>query len=239
MNKEKQEKRLISNDYKLTIAEGLLKTYTETAEDRYEHLKPGICHRVWYFMLHCTFEKYVHFNQLTHVTYQTEYFDDFMDDLFKVVSSKMFYYKPKRSKDSFWWHQENKEARIIAIKLFIDELKQRIKAQTKITKVMKTVLVIYTNKKLTSKAEIGRNKRYAFNTKDQLSVGDMIESSSYNTKMQVVKVLDECYKYYNGTTGKLSQKFSSTNQWEIRNLAIREDEDDTIYAKKLDGDSLQ
>lgn len=93
---------------------------------------------------------------------------------------------------------------------------------------MKTILVVYTNK-LLSKSEIARAKKYSFNTSADLKEGDMFSSPSYDTNMQVVKVLDNAYKYYNASTGELSDTFNSTAQWEIRTLVIREDEEEVIY----------
>ena len=93
----------------------------------------------------------------------------------------------------------------------------------------KTVIVVYTNRKL-KKAEIGKAKKYAFNSSFDLKEGDMINSPSYETNMQVVKVLDKPHKYYNASTGELSEAYSSTSQWEIRDLIIREEtEEEVIY----------
>ena len=58
----------------------------------------------------------------------------------------------------------------------------------------------------------------------------MINSPSYETNMQVVKVLDKSHKYYNASTGELSDAYSATSQWEIRDLIIREEtEEEVIY----------
>lgn len=95
---------------------------------------------------------------------------------------------------------------------------------------MNTILVIYTNSKLEN---TGYTKRYAFNTKANLREGDMIKSSQYDTNMQVVKMLDEAYKYFNRTTGELSNTFTNSNQFEIRELVLREDNTEVIYATKI------
>jgi len=95
---------------------------------------------------------------------------------------------------------------------------------------MITILVVYSDRTL-KKSEIAKAKKYAFNTDAPLKVGDMIKSNSYNNAMQVVRLLDKCFKFYNGTTGKLSNEFDSTNQWEIRELIIREENDDVIYGQ--------
>lgn len=81
----------------------------------------------------------------------------------------------------------------------------------------KTFLVIYTNAKV---ADVGYQKRYAFNTSDELNEGDLLKSPQYDTNMQVVKVLDKAYKYFNRVTGKLSDRYSNSNQFEIRDLVL-------------------
>lgn len=94
---------------------------------------------------------------------------------------------------------------------------------------MKTIIVIYTNRKITSKKEIASHKAYAFNTEDEVKVGDMISSSTYDTSFQVVKVLSKKYKYYNKSTGQLSNTYSSTLQWEVRQLVMLPSIEDAIF----------
>ena len=98
---------------------------------------------------------------------------------------------------------------------------------------MKTILVIYSNNKVTSKKELRTIKQYAFNTTSEISTGDMLSSKEYSSNMQVTHVLDKSYKYYNSTTGELSDIFTSTAQREIAFLEIRNDESDVIYATKI------
>jgi hypothetical protein len=95
---------------------------------------------------------------------------------------------------------------------------------------MKTIIVIYTNKKITNKQELSRTKKYSFNTESNLNVGDLLDSPTYDTKMQVVKILTKSHKYFNSATGKLSNAYSSTSQWEVRTMVIRESEEDVVYA---------
>lgn len=97
---------------------------------------------------------------------------------------------------------------------------------------MKTIFVIYTNKKLTDK-EIGYTKRYCFNTKDDVKVGDMIKSPNYDTAMQVVQVLEEAFSHFNHATGDLSNSLTNTKQFLIRELCIREEDTSVIYGKIL------
>lgn len=100
---------------------------------------------------------------------------------------------------------------------------------------MKTILVVYTNKNV-SKKEIGRMKKYSFNTSSEVKEGDIIETKEYDTSLQIVKVLDKAYKYYNASTGELSDSFNSTSQWEIRTLEIRDEEEEIIYGKLIKKD---
>jgi hypothetical protein len=94
----------------------------------------------------------------------------------------------------------------------------------------KTIIVVFTNNFLTS--EKCRNlKKYAFNTSDEVVVNNTITSTKYNTAMQVVRVLDREYKYYNQSTGELSDTYNSTQQWEVKTLAIREEDDSIVYGK--------
>lgn len=96
---------------------------------------------------------------------------------------------------------------------------------------MKTILVIYTHNKIKN---VGYQKRYAFVTESDVSVGDMIESPEYTTPMQVVKVLKTPYKYFNKETGKLSNSFNNSNQFETRELDIRDKKSNVIPAYRLE-----
>ena len=98
---------------------------------------------------------------------------------------------------------------------------------------MNTILVIYSNTKLESKKDIARTKRYSFNTESDVKEGDLIKTQEYSTNLQVVKVLDTSFKYYNASTGELSNEFKSTLDWEIRRLEIREDTEEVIYGSKV------
>lgn len=69
-------------------------------------------------------------------------------------------------------------------------------------------------------------KQYSFNTSANVKVGDMIKSPDYNTKMQVVEVLDKAYKYVNLADGKLGDKRDSTRQFELRVLKLDNQNDD-------------
>lgn len=98
---------------------------------------------------------------------------------------------------------------------------------------MKTIIVIYTNNAITDKKEISRAKKYSFNTSSKVKVGDMIATKEYSTNLQVVKILEKAYKYFNGATGLLSDKFDSTTQWEIRTLEIKAKAEEIIYGNLI------
>lgn len=90
---------------------------------------------------------------------------------------------------------------------------------------MKTIIVVYSDTKVPNNCRL---KKYAFNTKKEINKGDTISSPNYTTKMQVVDVLEESFKYYNVLTGDLSNEFNSTNQYEIRELVFTDSENIVI-----------
>lgn len=97
---------------------------------------------------------------------------------------------------------------------------------------MKTIIVVYTGS-IVDKKTIGRMKKYSFNTQSDISVGDLLDSPEYDTPMQVVRVLETGFKYFNRSTGELSDDYTSTSQWEIRELVLRENDNEVIYASKV------
>lgn len=98
---------------------------------------------------------------------------------------------------------------------------------------MKTILVIYTDAKVLKKKDLRAKKSYSFNTSSEVKVGDMISTDEYNTNLQVVKVLDKQFKYYNRATGEMSDEFTSTQQHEIATLELREDNHDVVYGSLI------
>ena len=96
---------------------------------------------------------------------------------------------------------------------------------------MKTIIVIY--KKITK--EVNSKPKYSFNTNSDLKVGDIIKSSQYSSNMQVVSVLDKCYRYVNCKTGDLSMECNSTNCFAIRELVIQDKEENKIYGTLING----
>ena len=100
---------------------------------------------------------------------------------------------------------------------------------------MKTIIVIYTNNRINSSKEVNSKPKYSFNTNSDLKVGDIIKSSQYSSNMQVVSVLDKCYKYVNCKTGDLSMDCNSTNCFAIRELVIRDEEENKIYGTLVNG----
>ena len=77
-------------------------------------------------------------------------------------------------------------------------------------------------------------KKYAYNTDSKVAVGDVLTSSEYTSKMTVIDVLDESYKYVNPDTGELSNKMTSLNQNLIKTLKVVADKaDQTIFCIRL------
>lgn len=100
---------------------------------------------------------------------------------------------------------------------------------------MKTIIVIYTNNRINSTKEVNSKPKYSFNTEAALKVGDIIKSSQYSSNMQVVSVLDKCYRYVNCKTGDLSMECNSTNCFDIRELVIQDKEENRIYGTLVNG----
>lgn len=98
---------------------------------------------------------------------------------------------------------------------------------------MKTILVVYTNVKLTNK-EIADNKltKHAFRTSEDVEVGDLIESKDYGKSMQVTDVIDADYKFYNTQTGELRNEINSTKMYPIKTIVFKEEDELVIFATK-------
>ena len=78
-------------------------------------------------------------------------------------------------------------------------------------------------------------KKYAYNTDSKVTIGDVLISPDYsNSKITVIDVLDESYKYVNPDTGELSNKMTSLNQNLIKTLKVVADKaDQTILCIRL------
>ena len=95
---------------------------------------------------------------------------------------------------------------------------------------MRTIIVVYSNSDVDVKSTT--LKKYSFNTTSKVKVGKMYKASAYDTNIVVVKILDDCYKYFNYSTGELTNEFNSTRLGEIKTLKIV-DNDDVITASKV------
>jgi hypothetical protein len=85
---------------------------------------------------------------------------------------------------------------------------------------VKTILVIYTNDRLTEK-EAASKKRYAFNCEDRkVKVGDFLKIEDYETPVQVVEVLSKCYSHVNLLNGDLKNEATSTRDFPLRELVF-------------------
>jgi hypothetical protein len=98
---------------------------------------------------------------------------------------------------------------------------------------MKTVIVIYSNQFVADNSAINKMKHYAFKTHEELKVNDVIKSSIYDTNIQVIKVLEEDFEFYNMSTSELSNTYTSTAQRQIRELRLDNKEQDIVYFTKL------
>jgi coenzyme F420-reducing hydrogenase beta subunit len=95
---------------------------------------------------------------------------------------------------------------------------------------MKTILVVYSNVKVSENCKL---KRYAFNTDADVKVGEMLKTDSYDTNLVIVRVLEEAFKYYSNG-GKLSNVFNNTGMADVKTLKIVTTFDDTVNAVKIE-----
>lgn len=100
---------------------------------------------------------------------------------------------------------------------------------------MKTILVVYTDQKL-SVEEINNKKmqKYCFRTDSEVNVGDVLKSRNYTTNMVVTDVADKDYKYYNRQSGEMTDTINSTNCYPIKTMVLREEDTNIVYATKVE-----
>lgn len=98
---------------------------------------------------------------------------------------------------------------------------------------MNTVLVVYSNQNLSLK-EINNRKlpKYAFRTKEELKVGDILKSPNYSSNMIVTDIIEKDFQYFNASTGEMFNEISSTKAYPIKELVLREDNENLVYCKK-------
>lgn len=96
---------------------------------------------------------------------------------------------------------------------------------------MKTILVVYTNNRPISVKQANDEEltKYCFRTEDNIEVGNVVKSRSYSSTMLVTDVIDEDFKYYNASSGKLTKEPDSTRCYPIKTLKLREEEELTVY----------
>ena len=97
-----------------------------------------------------------------------------------------------------------------------------------------TILVVYTNKNLSvEQANNRKMQKYCFSTKSEVSVGDVLKSKAYSNNMLVTDVIDKEYKFYNAQSGELSNDITSTKCYPIKEMIIREENEEVVYASKV------
>ena len=109
------------------------------------------------------------------------------------------------------------------------------KKAVKNTSNNKTIIVVYTNIKLTAK-EIAGAKKYSFNADaSKVKIGDLFQSDDYSTPMQVVRIMHKKFKYVNTVTGEMSDVLNSTKQFEIRDFVVvsKTKGDNVVFVEKL------
>lgn len=99
---------------------------------------------------------------------------------------------------------------------------------------MKTILVVYTNENLSvEQANNRKMQKYCFSTKSEVSVGDVLKSKAYSDNMLVTDVIDKEYKFYNAQSGELSNDITSTKCYPIKEMILREENEEVVYALKV------
>lgn len=99
---------------------------------------------------------------------------------------------------------------------------------------MKTILVVYTNEKLTIEQINSRKmQKYCFRTKGEINTGDVLKSNNYEKTMIVTDVIDTDKRFYNTQTGDLTNEITSTKCYPIKELVISENAENVIYASKI------
>ena len=102
---------------------------------------------------------------------------------------------------------------------------------------MKTILVVYTNEKLTVEQINNRKlQKYCFRTDSEVAVGDVLKSNNYNSNMIVTDVVDADYKFYNAQTGEMRNEINSTKCYPIKTMVLRDEDETVVYAKKVTQD---
>ena len=103
---------------------------------------------------------------------------------------------------------------------------------------MKTILVVYTNEKLTvNKINNSKLRKYAFRIEDNVEEGDILKSSIYSSNMIVTDVIDNDFKYFNSQSGELSNEIKSTMCYPIKTIELREENTNVVYAQKIEDNS--
>lgn len=104
-------------------------------------------------------------------------------------------------------------------------------------RIMKTILVVYTNERL-SVEQINNRKmqKYCFRTESEVTVGDVLKSKNYNANMVVTDVVDADYKYYNAQNGEMTNSINSTKCYPIKTMVLREEDESVVYASKVNKD---
>lgn len=97
-----------------------------------------------------------------------------------------------------------------------------------------TILVVYTNENLSvEQANSRKMQKYCFSTKSEVSVGDVLKSKAYSNNMLVTDVIDKEYKFYNAQSGELSNDITSTKCYPIKEIILREENEEVVYASKV------
>lgn len=93
---------------------------------------------------------------------------------------------------------------------------------------MKTIFVVF-NASSVEEANSKKLQKYTFNTEEEVKVGDVLTSNSYNGSMLVTDVLVTSYKYYNNKTSQLTDTINSTCCYPIKELVLSTENTEKVY----------
>ena len=99
----------------------------------------------------------------------------------------------------------------------------------------KTILVAFMSES-NNETTVQKKKKYSFNTDEDLKVGDILFVPNYKKNVFVSMVSDKLFKYYNISTGELTNEINSSSIFPIRKLVLTdnpEEKPDVVEAQLL------
>lgn len=105
----------------------------------------------------------------------------------------------------------------------------------------KTILVVFMSD-ANNEVTVKKKKKYSFNTDADLKVGDILYVPNYGKNVFVSMIADKAFKYYNISTGELTNEINSSNIFPIRTLSITDfpqESEEFVQAKVINRETEQ